>query len=246
MLCSENRNKFTWALFASRWKCDELSTEPEFFQSKNHLSVVMCNQNNIVTRIALAFPVDSLLPFPMAIKELHASLDKAVRTKEFISHQVVLACSESPVELQTNHCQFWQRASCWPTHFPESWGVTRARCSRRHLLALFTYSRAKEWFCLTWLEPQQAAAATPGPCAALYDILNYSTEGIDIPTDTETPRARLQTPTMTTFAHLHRTRFGRYNQYMSCMCAVSRFLGCRYKMSSINDRMHALNTTLGQ
>lgn len=48
-------------------------------------------------------------------------------------------------------------------------------------------------FCLTRLEPQQGAAATPGPCAALYDILNYSTEEIDIPTDAETPRTRLQT-----------------------------------------------------
>lgn len=71
----------------------------------------MCNQNNSVRRIALAFPVDCLLPFPVAIKELHASLDKAVRAKEFISHYVVLACNKSPAELQTNHCQFWQRAN---------------------------------------------------------------------------------------------------------------------------------------
>lgn len=142
----------------------------------------MCNQNNSVTKIALAFPVDCLLPFPVAIEELHASSDKAGRAKEFISHQVVLARSESPTELQSNHCQFWQRANCWPTHFPESWGVTRARCSRWLLPTLFAYSCAKEWFCLTRLEPQQRAAVTPGTCAALYDILNYSTERIDIPT----------------------------------------------------------------
>lgn len=97
-------------------------------------------------KIALAFPVDWLLPFPVAIEELHASLDKAVRAKEFISHQVVLACSKSPAELQTNHCQFWQRANCWPTHFPESWGVTRVRCSRRRLPALFAYSCTKVLF----------------------------------------------------------------------------------------------------
>lgn len=206
----------------------------------------MCNQNSSVTRIALAFPVNCLLPFPVAIEELHASLDKSVRAKEFISHQVVLAHSENPAELQTNHCQFCQRANCWPTHFPESRGVTRVRCSRRHLPALFEYSCTKEWFCLARLEPQQGAAATPGPRAALYDILNYSTERIDIPTDTETLRARLQTLTMTTFARLHRTRLGCDNQYTSCMCAVSWFLGCHYKMSSVNERTHALNTTLGQ